>query len=95
MERNSLSSTYASTESLAISRLRDSLMMNSSYLESLLLAFVSWSLRQSLLPQFTPTARMEILDRAWQAQKKAWELRNTQVTFSNKQQAQLIGSRLN
>ncbi|MEL6224477.1 MAG: hypothetical protein AAFR31_17715 [Cyanobacteria bacterium J06627_8] len=74
----------SSTQTMAVSRLRDSLMLNSNQLESQLLVFVKWSLRQSLLPQFTPAARMKILERAWQAQKKAWEIRSTQMEVSTK-----------
>ncbi|MEM7773255.1 MAG: hypothetical protein AAGA75_08060 [Cyanobacteria bacterium P01_E01_bin.6] len=89
MQESALHSIYTpSSESLSISSLRDSLMLSSSNLESQLLNFVIWALRQSRSPQFTTTARMEILERAWQAQKKIWEIRNTQLTLSSKQRAQ-------
>ena len=48
-------------------------------LENQLVLFIQWSLRQSRSPQFTANARMKILERAWQAQKKVWAMRNTDM----------------
>jgi hypothetical protein len=39
-------------------------------------AFIDWALRESRSPQYSPQAALELLDRAWDAQKLLWQLRS-------------------
>jgi len=51
-------------------------------LEVHLISFIEWSLRQSRSPQLTAYARMKILERAWEAQKKVWAIRSAESSLS-------------
>ena len=44
-------------------------------LEPYFTSSIQWFLRQSRSPQFTADVRMKLLERAWQIQKKVWEMR--------------------